>query len=354
MEATAFPSARLVHDRMPLVRAACQFVIGVCPQSCQSRAAAVRLPPNHEPANERTITNRRLCAPSSCARNRRAPVPAGAACAGARWPSLAMNSIRWHLFLAFGAIALGDVLAAESLIQREWTVDGGRRQALVHVPAQATTNPAPVVFVFHGHGGTRHHAARTFAIHTHWPEAIVVYPQGLNTPGQLTDPEGKRSGWQRRLGDQDNRDLKFFDAMGASLKQEYRVDARRLYATGHSNGGAFAYLLWVARGEQFAALAPSGAAALRVLPQLKPKPVLHIAGENDPLVKLAWQQPMINALRRLNHCGEGQPQPDGTTVYPSPLGAPVMTFIHPGGHEFPRAAPALIVKFFKAHALPSH
>ena len=37
----------------------------------------------------------------------------------------------------------------------------------------------------------------------HWPEAIVVYMQGLNTPGVIGDREGKKSGWQKSTGDQD-------------------------------------------------------------------------------------------------------------------------------------------------------
>ncbi len=55
--------------------------------------------------------------------------------------------------------------------------------------------------------------------HKHWPEAIVVYMQGLNTPGALTDPDGKRPGWQKTFGDQGDRDLKFFDAVLATLRK---------------------------------------------------------------------------------------------------------------------------------------
>ena len=41
------------------------------------------------------------------------------------------------------------------------------------------------------------YAAAKFAYHKHWPEAIVVYMQGLNTPGRsptplARDPAGKR------------------------------------------------------------------------------------------------------------------------------------------------------------------
>ena len=196
------------------------------------------------------------------------------------------------------------------------------------------------------------HAARTFAYQRRWPEAIVVYMQGLKTPGRLTDPQGKRPGWQHAIGEQGDRDLKFFDAVLASLKQDYRVDEKRIYATGHSNGGAFTYLLWAARGDRFAAFAASSATAARSLRMLKPKPVMHIAGRADALVKFAWQQRTMDALRRLNQCGDGQPWEKWCTSYPSEIGAPVVTFIHPGSHRFPADAPATIVKFFKAHAKP--
>jgi hypothetical protein len=56
------------------------------------------------------------------------------------------------------------------------------------------------------HGGSMLNAARTLGYHTRWPEAIVVYMQGLNTPGRLTDPEGRQPGWQHAVGDQGDRD----------------------------------------------------------------------------------------------------------------------------------------------------
>ena len=261
-----------------------------------------------------------------------------------------MNTI-WQ-FWVLSLLAASTVLAEDSPARREWTVDDVKREAMVYAPGKAKTEAAPVVFVFHGHGGTMRNTVRTFAIHELWPEAIVVYPQGLNTPGRLTDPQGKKPGWQHAPGDQGDRDLKFFDAMMESLGKEYRVDANRVYSTGHSNGGMFTYLLWAMRGDSLAAVAPSGAAAFRLLDRLKPKPVLHVAGEKDPLVRFEWQKLTIDALRKLNDCGPGQPGDKYCTLYPSKKGNPVMTYIHPGGHEFPRDAPAIMVKFFKEHAKP--
>jgi len=250
--------------------------------------------------------------------------------------------------------ALLPIHAADALARQQWTVDGIVREALVSIPPQAKSNPAPVVFAFHGHGGSMNNAARMFRYHTLWPQAIVVYMQGLNTPGRLTDPEGKKPGWQSGVGDQGDRDLKLFDAVLASLKQDYHVDAKRIYATGHSNGGGFTYLLLAERGDVFAAVAPSAAVDARSVLKLRPKPVLHVAGEKDPLVKFAWQERMIEAVRKLDQCADGQPWEGekDCTIYPSKLGTPVVTFIHPGTHQFPGTAPDIIVKFFKEHALP--
>lgn len=245
-------------------------------------------------------------------------------------------------------------LRAAELERRTWNVDGVTREALVSIPpgAAATSGKLPLVFAFHGHGGNMNQASRSFPIHQVWPEAIVVYPQGLPTPGRLTDPDGKRPGWQGMAGGQGDRDLKFFDAMLAGLHTEFRVDDKRIYATGHSNGGLFTYLLWAERGEVFAAFAPSAALLAIGFEKFQPKPVLHLGSPEDLLVKFAWQERMIDYVLNLDGCGPRQPGAMGYTSYPSTKGAEVATFLHAGGHRYPSEAPDLIVKFFQAHALP--
>jgi polyhydroxybutyrate depolymerase len=254
-----------------------------------------------------------------------------------------MKRVLWIALLFPAAVCF----SAEPEI-RSWKVDGLQREALVHLPDGDT--PAPLVFVFHGHGGNMRNSARSFRIHEIWPEAAVVYMQGLPTPGRLTDPEGRKNGWNADPSDPENRDLKFFDAVYSSL--QHRIDTRRAFSTGHSNGGAFTYCLWAARHDRLTAVAPSASAAGRSAKMLKPKPVLHVAGENDPLVKYAWQKRMLQHIRQLNGCAdEGQRwQSSGTltgTLYSSKKGTPLVTLISPGTHKFPKEAPELIVRFFQ-------
>ena len=249
--------------------------------------------------------------------------------------------------LFFALVARG---GASSLERLTWVVDGVTREALIHVPARIPTGGAPLVFAFHGHGGSMTQASRSFPIHEKWPEAVVVYPQGLPTAGQLTDPKGERAGWQGRAGTEGDRDLKFFDVMLADLRRRHAIDARRIYSTGHSNGGGFTYLLWAERGDVFAAVAPSSALLGRGFQKFKPKPVLHIASPQDDLVKFSWQQRMLDYVLKLNGCTAFKPDVMGYTAYPSKSGNDVAVYLHAGGHKYPsEVAPELIVKFFQAH-----
>ncbi|WP_395737744.1 alpha/beta hydrolase family esterase [Prosthecobacter sp.] len=252
--------------------------------------------------------------------------------------------------LALTSFGHAQLQLPEGVSKLELTVDGTARTGFLYVPSTAKDTPAPVVFVWHGHGGTALSAGRSFAMFKHMPEAISVYLQGLNTAGQLTDPEGKKSGWQHGAGAEGDRDLKLFDAALAHLKEHYKVDTRRIFSTGHSNGGGFTYLLWQTRPDILCAVAPSAAASIRLRDTpFKPKPCMHLAGTADPLVKYEWQQLAIAKVKEINQCEpEGKSWAPNCTLYPSKVSAPLVTFILEGGtHKFPEEAPALIARFFK-------
>jgi polyhydroxybutyrate depolymerase len=232
------------------------------------------------------------------------------------------------LLLAFQLLP-PEVANAAALTNIACNIDGTTRRALVHL--SAGTNGAPVIFAFHGHGGTMNFAARKFRLHELWPEAVVVYPQGLptRTPRDL---EGTRAGWLMLPGPS-NKDLKFFDAMLETARRDWKTDPKRVYVTGHSNGGGFTYLLWGTRGDTLAAVAPVAAGGAHLIRQAKPCPVLHIAGKNDLIVDFKNQERAVEAARRVNATN-----------------APVEFVVHNGGHVYPDDAPEKIVAFFKQHA----
>lgn len=106
--------------------------------------------------------------------------------------------LRRICFLCAIMVSLAHGVEARS-VQRtlRWTIDGVERVAIVFAPRAA--GPLPLLFVFHPHGGTAEGSTRRMHFQREWPEAIIVYPQGLNRPTPRA-PGGARSGWQREAG----------------------------------------------------------------------------------------------------------------------------------------------------------
>ena len=256
-----------------------------------------------------------------------------------------------RIFIAAIAVWVSSAVFADEPIPMKWTVAGTERVALVFPPATSTKAKAPVIFAFHGHGGNMRFAARGMHFQDAWPEALVVYMQGLPTPGLMHDEQGTRPGWQHNPGELHDRDLKFFDAVLATLHEKYSVDDNRIYATGFSNGGFFTYLLWATRPNIFAAFAPGAGLILPSSRPTQPRPVLHYGGRRDRMVKFNNQQRTIDELRKLNGCASNS-EPCGMfcTRYASSARSPVVTFIHPAGHIYPPAVTELIVNFFRQYS----
>jgi polyhydroxybutyrate depolymerase len=251
-------------------------------------------------------------------------------------------------------LAAATCLAATGSLHAQainFTIDGVQRQAFVLAPKNAPRSPErlPLLFAFHGHGGNMVQTAAQMRFDKVWPEAIVVYMQGLRTKTG-GDPNGDEPGWQQEPGQFGDRDLKFFDAVLATLRKALPVDEDRVYATGFSNGGIFTYLLWGTRPGTFAALAPVAAAKAPGVHLTVPIPLLQIGGKQDMNIPFPRQLESIAIAREVDGSGgAGRSCGEFCTVYASSRGAPVMAYIHPGGHIYPREASAMIVDFFKQH-----
>ena len=250
---------------------------------------------------------------------------------------------------------------APALVSQSWTVNGVERTALVAAPADVSpTTPVPLVLVFHGHGGTSAQASRSFRIHNAWPNAVVIYPQGLPTSGKILDFLGERPGWQHLAGSEGDRDLHFVDAMLSWAKTKYTIDPAHTFAAGHSNGGSMVYVLWSARPDVFAAFAPSSSVfPAAVVGTATPKPVFIVIGREDVLVPFKLQDFSLKGVLRINQVdtdskpwspnGNDRAEKDARRHPPAKegRGAEVVTYIHDGGHPLPENAGALMVKFFK-------
>ncbi|KAB8272959.1 Alpha/Beta hydrolase protein [Aspergillus minisclerotigenes] len=111
---------------------------------------------------------------------------------------------------------------------------GTQRFYRIHIPSNYDVNkPTPLIFSFHGRGKTAENQEKLsqFSNEDWNPDAIAVYPQGLNKEWQ-GDPHSK-----------DVDDIAFTMEMLDYFQEKYCIDSTRVYAAGKSNGGGFTNLL---------------------------------------------------------------------------------------------------------------
>lgn len=273
------------------------------------------------------------------------------------------------------------------------THDGRQRRYLVHVPqGYDGSKPLPVVLGFHGGMGR----AEGFRTQSRLNEAadrfgfLMVYPDGTGRTKMLTWNAVGCCGYavQQKVDD-----VGFIRRLLDDLPTHYAIDARRVYATGMSNGAMFSYRLAHELADRIAAIGPvAGGDMARDGPRpTRPVPVVHIHGKKDPFAHfLGGKGPIAGVPHpsipdtiawwvKANHC---QPEPvevkeerDHTrTLYapaPGTEGAPVLFYVLPeGGHAWPGGvdvtanlgtgkliaevdADALLWEFFAKHSLPA-
>jgi sugar lactone lactonase YvrE len=255
----------------------------------------------------------------------------------------------------FGAVPLP--AAAQGAIVKV-TVDGVERTALVFPGKNATTTPSPVVFLFHGAaapGSTaEQHAnrvSRYHRFHEAWPEATVVYPVAR----QVIYPGFSLVGWQFAPGDFGDRDGRFVDALYEKLATAYRVDERRVYATGFQVGAWFTYALLLTRPERFAAFAPvDGCNEPFARWARVPRPVLVLTDRYGCGRKPLLEERQITWMRRLNGAGTQTREwaPNYFSFEPSESGQPVIWHRSNANQEWTFAYSRNIARFFQEHPLP--
>ena len=233
-------------------------------------------------------------------------------------------------------------------------VNGTKRTAVLVVPNDLT-HPAPVVFAFHGHGGNGALFDRREDIDGLWPDAIVIYPDGLPGHKGITDPDGSQPGWQVRPGDEGDRDLAFYDVMLSTLRVNLPVDNDRIFVMGHSNGSGFTALLWTLRGGDIAAIATlSGQPAELEFNVAPVRSMFLMMGKADPLVPFEQQRQAIPRAEAKLSIDPSTAKSDGyLTTEHGPNDIELDTYIHPGGHDVPDEVPPLIVAFFQRHTRPA-
>lgn len=160
-----------------------------------------------------------------------------------------------------------------------------KRTYLVHVPPNYDPKkPTPVVLVYHGAGTNGLITVFFSGLNKKADEAnfIAVYPDGTGVGPFLVWNAGPIKGAVAGLPD----DVAFTGKILDELAKVLNVDAKRVYATGISNGGMMCYKLAAELPERIAAIAPiAGTMLIGNLPaKQRPMPVIHFHGTEDTLV----------------------------------------------------------------------
>jgi polyhydroxybutyrate depolymerase len=172
-------------------------------------------------------------------------------------------------------------------------VDGLTRTIRVHIPLSWDgTRQLPVVLMLHGYGGN----AWSGLAQGRWvpkAEQAIFLAVGLDGTLKYPDrrehfPNNPRS-WSSGTGvtpaEQNGvDDMRFIRHVIEQLLTTHRVDARRIYVTGFSNGGAMAFRVGAELSEYVAAIAPVANTLLVQVEQLtRPVSLLMIWGTDDPI-----------------------------------------------------------------------
>lgn len=176
--------------------------------------------------------------------------------------------------------------SGKRMIARKITVGDLSRTYYLHVPPNLPGDKAAaLVLMFHGGGGTPRFAARESKFNdlSDREGFLVAYPEGIGK--SWNDGRGAKSiPAQRKNVD----DIAFVSTLIDDVGRSHAVDAKRVYATGISNGATFSQHLAANLSTRIAAIAPvAGGLGEQDNEKFKPATpvsVLILQGTADPIV----------------------------------------------------------------------
>lgn len=226
--------------------------------------------------------------------------------------------------------------AAQAPDQDTLRHDGRVRFYHLHLPPayDQRTQPLPLLIALHGGGGSgqQFEAQSGLSEKADREGFAVVYPDGQATPGVLklrTWNAGRCCGRQAITSPVD--DVGFIRLLIDKLTRTYRLDPRRVYATGHSNGAMLCYRLACELPDKLAAIAPN-AGTMQVETACQPSrplPILHMHSKQDRNVPYdggvgsrslngQWNPSVDSSLKvfaRLSRCRVDQPTKQSEAGY---------------------------------------
>ncbi|MDF3064969.1 MAG: putative secreted esterase [Polyangiaceae bacterium] len=207
---------------------------------------------------------------------------------------------------------------------------GTNRTYLLHVPpGYDGSKPLPLVLDVHGYTSF----ASEQMMRSKWDK--MADKEGF----VLIEPEGVNKSWNAGscCGGNNQDDVKYFRDVVAKATADLCIDKKRVYVSGHSNGGAMTHRLACEAADIFAAAAPvCGWVTVNNCAPSRPIPVLSIRSLNDGTVKIEGADADVNEWLSNNECAKDQVTTSGVckTYKSCEAGTQVMDCRPRGGHDF--------------------
>jgi polyhydroxybutyrate depolymerase len=207
---------------------------------------------------------------------------------------------------------------------------GMSRTYLLHIPpGYDGMKPLPLVFDVHGYTSF----ASEQMMRSKWDK--MADKEGF----VLIDPEGVNKSWNAGscCGGNSQDDVKYFRDVVAKATADLCIDKKRVYVSGHSNGGAMTHRLACEAADIFAAAAPvCGWMTISNCNPSRPIPLLSIRGLNDGTVKIEGADADVNEWLSNDKCAKEQVTTSGVckTYKSCDAGTQVMDCRPRGGHDF--------------------
>lgn len=166
-------------------------------------------------------------------------------------------------------------------------VDGRFRTFLLNLPPgyYSADDDFPLVIAMHGTGGDAYQFEQDYSFTklANDNDFVVVYPEGVRSDGILGIRTWNAGYCCDYATDNNVDDVGFISELIDYLSADYRIDPRRIYVTGMSNGGMMAYRLACEIPGQIAAIAAVSCSMTtgQGISPAQPVPILHIHAEPD-------------------------------------------------------------------------
>lgn len=170
------------------------------------------------------------------------------------------------------------------------TVDGRSRSYLLNLPSNYNeSSDISLVIALHGGGGkaTQMESDYLLTEKANKEKFAIVYPEGVQSDGILGARTWNAGTCCDYAVEKNIDDVKYISLLIDELLKKYpKLNPKKVYATGMSNGAMMSYRLACELSNKIAAIAPVAGALVTVQPCMasRPVPILHIHSKLDEKV----------------------------------------------------------------------